>query len=103
MGKLIKWAPCSVTDRCSNCGMDKSVAKHKGCCTDERKQIKLDSDQKMGAMAFKFLQLPPALPLSFIEVPSHILTTTIEVNLANNAPPLSSSIAVYIINCAYLI
>ena len=104
MGKPVNWAWWSVdADKCSKCGMANSVTKDKGCCTDEPKQIRLESDQKMGLMAFKFLQLPPSVPLSFIEVPSHILTSTKKDNPANNAPPLCSSIAVYITHCVYFL
>ncbi|MEJ7830772.1 MAG: hypothetical protein WKF91_21365 [Segetibacter sp.] len=104
MGKLVDLATWADTDKCSNCGMEKSVAKDSGCCTDEYKQIKLDCDQKSASVAHTFIQLSFAtLPLSFIKVPSHTLTPVTKHNPVSKAPLRGSSIAVYINNCVFLI
>lgn len=104
MGKQVDLAPQANSDKCSNCGMQKNVANDSGCCTDEHKQIKLDSDQKTGPVALKFLQFAPVvLPHSFIEVPINIPTSITADNPASHAPPRSSGIAFYISNCVFLI
>lgn len=105
MGKLIKWAPWNVNaDTCSNCGMEKSVAKDNGCCKEKHQHIKLKNDQKTGAIALKFIKLFSASPsLSLIELPCDILTSVTEETPVSDAAPPDSRIAVYIRNCVFLI
>jgi hypothetical protein len=92
MGKLVDWTALSKdTDKCGKCGMLKSNAKDKGCCKDEHKQINLEKDQKTAENNIQLVQLVSvAISIS-------------EANPTSNAPPRSSSVAVYIRNCVFRI
>jgi hypothetical protein len=105
MGKLVDWTALSKdTDKCGKCGMLKSNAKDKGCCKDEHKQINLEKDQKTAENNIQLVQLVSvAIPVSFIEIPCNDFTSISEANPTSNAPPRSSSVAVYIRNCVFRI
>ena len=103
MDKLVSW---DLSDKgentCPNCGMEKKD--HGGCCNDENKFIKNDTDQKAAETGFQAIQLiTVALPVSFTEIPSINFPDAALENTFTHAPPRSSSIAVYIINRTILI
>lgn len=72
---------------CGNCGMDKNESEAKGCCKDDVKQVKLETDQKSFAVySFEYL-LPDALPAQhsplLISFNDHLLHRS----FCANAPP----------------
>ena len=77
---------------------------HGGCCKDENKFIKNDTDQKAAETGFQAIQLiAVALPVSFVEIPSINFPDAAEENTFIHAPPRSSGIAAYIFNRRILI
>lgn len=105
MGKLVDWGLGHKESKiCSWCGMKKSDEKDNGCCKDERKFIKNNTDQKTAETGFQMLQvLAAALPVSFIEIPAAEFSSVTEINPISHAPPRSGGVAVYIRNCVFLI
>ena len=105
MGKLADWGlVSSETKKCSKCGMKKSANKDNGCCKDEHKFVKNDTDQKTTETAFQMAHaIAVALPVSFFEISAPGIITITEQNPTSHAPPESSGIAVYIRNCVFLI
>jgi len=104
MDKLVSWGLWhDKDDKCGKCGMEKSRDKDNGCCKDEHKQVKLESDHK-GAPTYLLSELVAlALPAPVFEVPDINLPTVTERNPLTHAPPRSCDIAVYIRNCVFLI
>lgn len=86
----------SEKEPCSKCGMEKSQQTDKGCCKDEHKRVKVENDHYTSDIAFQAMQLAAiALPVSFIEIPQIAFSSITEENPTGNAPPRSSSIALY--------
>ena len=102
MGKMVDWGLFdNDSNECSKCGM---VEENNGCCKDEHKFIKNDTDQKTPKAGFQLIQLlAVALPVCYIEIPSNDFPSIIEENPISHAPPRSSGVAVYIRNCVFLI
>ncbi len=105
MGKLADWGLGQKDSKtCGKCGMEQSVKKANGCCKDEHKFIKNDTDQKHTETAFQTVPLTAdALLVSFFEIPAVDLPTLTEENPLSNAPPRNSGVAVYIRNCDFRI
>ncbi len=86
---------------CSKCGMEE---KDNGCCKNEHRFIKNNTDQKITESTFQLMQLiAVALPLSFVEIPTGAIVSKTAVNPIRKVPPRTSAIAVYIRNCVFLI
>ncbi|HTF31220.1 MAG TPA: hypothetical protein VK625_20330 [Flavitalea sp.] len=91
-------------DDCSNCGMTKEQKKEaKGCCKDERKQIKLTTDHK----AIDDLQLIYKLqgtisPVHF-ELPPVYFSSISYENAMGHAPPGNAAPPIYLVNCTFRI
>lgn len=105
MGKLADWGlGHNKSKTCGKCGMEKSDEKDNGCCKDEHKFVKNDSDQKIAEAGFQMMQLvSTAIPVSFFEIPDNNIPSVTEANPISHAPPRSSSVAVYILNRSFLI
>lgn len=105
MGELADWGFGHHDSRnCSKCGMEESKLKEKGCCKDENKFLKNNSDQKVSESVFPLTQvIAVTLPPAFIELLPDSFPFITKGNPVNNAPPRSCSIAVYIRNCVFLI
>lgn len=105
MGQLADWGLWhKESQTCSKCGMEKSIEKDNGCCTDEYKFLKNDTDQKTVDAGFQQMQLVPvASPVAFIELPSIHFTSLTEEIPISHAPLRSPGVAVYIRNCIFLI
>ena len=103
MNKLAGWNLIHLDkDKCGVCGMHKSKAS--GCCKDEHKFFKNNTDQKTAETAVQPMQvLTSAVPVSFFETPANDFPSVTEKNPVSHAPPRSSGIAVYIRNCVFLI
>jgi hypothetical protein len=105
MGKLADWGLGHNKSKiCGECGMDKSEEKDNGCCKDELKFVKNESDQKIAEAGFLIMQLGSAgLPVCFFEIPGNSIPSVIEQYPISHAPPRSSGVAVYILNRTFLI
>lgn len=101
MGKMAGWGLDHLKSKtCSKCGMEKN----NGCCKDEYKLIKNDTDQKIGESDFRHVQLTTVTPPdSFIDLSFNNSTSLKERNLFNHPPPRSSSAPIFIRNCVFLI
>jgi hypothetical protein len=102
MGKLADWSiGHRDTSTCEKCGMKKG---DKGCCKDEHKFFKDNTDQQPVKAGLQMLQslataLPP-LPVAF--QPNYFPPALVE-NSMSHAPPPGVAVAVYIRNCVFLI
>lgn len=95
----------SNSDRCENCGMPKSQATKKGCCKDELKKIRTDDSVKAADDVLKSLSSSVALLWEkqvYAFAPAHYCSIS-EQHPRSHGPPLSKSVAVYILNCTFLI
>jgi hypothetical protein len=105
MGKLSDWGLGHTNSKtCEKCGMEKADKKHDGCCKDEHKFIKNDTDQKSAEAGLQMLQLLatalPPLPAAFQT--NYFPCVTVE-NPMSHAPPPGTGVAVYIRNCVFRI
>lgn len=105
MGKLADWALWNNESKtCGGCGMEKSEEKDNGCCKDEHKFVKNETDQKAAEASFQMIQLAAtALPVLVIELPAVDFPAVTEENPLSHAPPRCNGVAVYIRNCIFLI
>lgn len=104
MDKLVKAGLWHNDDKkCGKCGMDKSHENSDGCCKDEHKQVKLETDHK-GVSAYQLTEPGAvALPALLFEITDINLPTVTERNPRSHAPPRNGDIAVYIRNCVFRI
>ena len=94
----------SARYKTANMAVKKSEEKDNGCCKDEHKFIKSDTDQKVAETGIQMMQLVSnALPVTFFEIQDINLPSITEENPISHAPPRSSSVAVYILNRTFLI
>ncbi len=106
MGELADWKlKQKESDKCGNCGVEKESSDNGGFCKVEKKFLKYDSDQKATNSLFKRIQISAvAIPSSFITFSDVDLSSVTEENPISHAPPhRNEAIAVYIINCVFLI
>ncbi|KAF0242813.1 MAG: hypothetical protein FD136_1091 [Chitinophagaceae bacterium] len=105
MGQLTDWGlGQNKSKTCGKCGMDKSEEKDNGCCKDEHKFIKSNTDQKTVEAGFQFLHLiAVALPVYSVDIPTVNLSSVAEENPISHAPPRTCGVAVYILNRTFLI
>jgi len=104
MGKLVDWGLTDTNSKpCEKCGMKKSEGKT-GCCNDENKFVKNNTDQKTTNTGLQMIKSwDPALPVSFIEIPSYIIHSSFRQTTFSHSPPRSIGVEVYIRNCVFLI
>ena len=101
MGNLAGWSfGDDKSATCGGCGMDK---KDNGCCKDDHEFLKNDSDQKATEAVQMIQLLAVGLPVSFIEISSTDFHSVTIENPINHAPPRTSGVALYILNCVFLI
>lgn len=105
MGELADWGfGYNKSTTCGKCGMEEVQGNDNGCCKDEQKFIKNDTDQKTTKT---FCQMIPvmavALSVSFIEIPSNNFPPLTEEPLDGHVPLRINGVAVYIRNCIFLI
>jgi len=106
MGELADWSLSSSkgSKKCGKCGMEKVANEDNGCCKDEQKFLKNQSDQKFTGLNFETIQLIGlALPVSFIDSIDILASSIIEGNPVSHAPPQNTGPAIYIRNCVFRI
>jgi hypothetical protein len=107
MGKQADWNLVKTESKtCNKCGMKKSALAEadNGCCKDEVKFIKDNSAQKITETGFNILQpINIAIPSHVDEIEYAYYSTASDKILFTHSPPLIKSVAVYILNCTYLI
>lgn len=104
MSDLVGWELSVKTSSsfCSSCGMQKQ--KHKGCCHDEKKTIKIEKDQKNVETFFNFIKTPVTFISSDHSVyHSLCLSDTFRVLPYGNSPPYNLTVPPYIYNCVFRI
>jgi hypothetical protein len=105
MGKMSGWGLlASRSDTCGKCGMEKLDKEDNGCCKDEIKLIKNESDQKSNPSGFQFISIiSVSLPPAGADFAAPSLTSLTEEKPVGHAPPRSQPVAVYILHRSFLI
>ena len=105
MGKMANWSlDFNTSKTCEKCGMDKSDKKDKGCCKDEDKFIKSDSDQRTAETGFQSIEVNAiGLPVSFFEISFFHFSSIAEKNSRVHSPQRSSGVPLYILTRTFLI
>ncbi len=105
MGKLADWSiGHNTSETCSRCGMVKSVKKNTGCCKDEYRFIKNDTDQKKTeSTPYQIQLIAIAFPAPIISAAYPVIIAVQKENIFCNRPPSSGAVAIYIRNCVFLI
>ena len=105
MGQLADWGIGENKSKtCGFCGMEKGDEKDNGCCKDEQKFIKNDTDQKVVESSLDIIKVMAAAPLpEYTELPAVFFSSLTEQNPVSNAPPRSKGQALYILNSTFLI
>jgi hypothetical protein len=104
MGKLAGWELGNHHPKtCNKCGKEKAN-QDKGCCKDEHKFFKDNTDQLSAKAGLQMLQLlATALPPFPLAIQRHYFPAVTMENPMSHAPPAHSVVAVYIRNCVFLI
>ena len=91
----------SEKEYCSKCGMHSSEAK--GCCKNEVKIIKLQSDQNKASVSYSIrnLDAPNNLPSDFIVISFY--NSDLKKDFNNHSPPLLNGQDTYLQNCVFRI
>lgn len=90
----------SKTEVCGKCGM--LTKSSNGCCHDQVKIIKLQDDQQLTSISFRF-NAPVATDLSVLYFINEAVFTNInKLALNNHSPPLSKQ-DTYLQNCVFRI
>ncbi len=104
MNKFVGWdLKHSENKKCGKCGMKEDVTK-KGCCKDEHKQLKLDSDQQKSTVA-SFVDIIQS-PLILQPTDSYNFQITRFEKITNtyfHPPPLPPLQKFTILYCTFLI
>ena len=94
----------SEKEQCGLCGMEKSEQTDSGCCRDEHKQVKVESDHFKSAIAFQVLQFAMVTsPVSSLETEAFDFSSKAEKTPVFLAPDRSCSIAIYKRNSVFRI
>ena len=105
MGELADWGlGSSKSKTCGFCGMDKGDENDNGCCKDEQKFVKNDSDQKFVESSLSILKIIAAAKLPYLtEIPADFFPFILEQNPVSHAPPRSKGQSLYKLHNSFLI
>lgn len=105
MGKLADWGlGQNKSKTCSNCGMEKSEEKDNGCCKDEHKFVKNDTDQKATeSVVLNFILQIIDVPVPFFLLSENPVSSITEEYPISHAPPRSGTLPVYLLNRTFRI
>lgn len=95
----------TAVEECGNCGMEVNPTEDNGCCKEEFKQLKFDTNQNVEEFALQIMQtLGTSLPPATFEIPSFLqLATNATDYPLVNSPPEINTIPVYLRNCVFRI
>jgi len=98
MDKFIEWSLLKVDgDKCDKCGMEKDG----GCCKDEQKLVKNNTDQKISESTIQLI--PVTACDNFINLPEfYYFSSLAEKRPISHAPPIGGS-ETYLRNCVFRI
>lgn len=104
MGKLAETSFSNESSKnCSKCGM-KKTQKKAGCCKDQTKFVKNNSDQKAGSSLIEFNNFESALePIHSLTFSAPVCTINPRTAYSSHAPPGASAPAIYLRVCSFLI
>ncbi|MEP7376109.1 MAG: hypothetical protein ABI675_22120 [Chitinophagaceae bacterium] len=105
MGKLAGWDfGENKSKTCGGCGMEKAGEKDNGCCKDEHKFLKNDSDQKTTNSVFALTPIiAVAHPSTFFELPATYFTPIATERPFDYDPSRSGIGCLHIRNCVFRI
>ncbi len=105
MGELADWGiGLNDSKTCGKCGMDKSDEKDNGCCKDEQKQIKLETDhQKAGLIGFINILAAPAISTPVPDFNFQPFLQITDSYPTCHAPPDIDDIKLHVLHCVFLI
>lgn len=106
MNRLVGWnfGDNEFSGICGKCGMVKSAENRNGCCKDEHKFIRNNTDQKITEQGLTFLHPDAtAVRLPFFGSSLFDFRSVKEKLPGSHSPPRSTAVAVYLRNCTFLI
>jgi hypothetical protein len=104
MNKFVGWdLSHSEHEKCGKCGMKEDASK-KGCCKDEHKQLKLDTDHQISvATGFTIPNVTPAIVTPFYSYLFQIQPFEIVSEISFHYPPNVRIQNLNILYCIYRI
>ena len=105
MGEVAGWGMgYEKSDKCDNCGMVNSTESENGCCKDEQKFIKNDSDQRSALNNFDFKSINLLACLyPVLGLPEFKVTTAQRPAFLYHSPPVITSEEKFILYCVFRI
>jgi hypothetical protein len=92
------------SDRCDNCGMQKSKSLNKNCCKDKQHKFKIGKDQRTVSSDFQFpALLPVILPAKYNYQHSADVVALAVAYPVSQGPPSGSCVPVYLLNHTFRI
>ena len=100
MDKLVNWSLNDAGSKCENCGMEKND----GCCKDEQKLIKNNTDQKITQSTIQVSQISAVIAtIPAIYYIFELNSTLRERHSTHRGPPNLSGFDILIYNCVFRI
>lgn len=100
MDKFINWSLLKGGDKCNKCGMEKDG----GCCKDENRFVKNNTDQKVAESAVQLtLMTAIATPVGLIYPSEDYSSSLIQEYPIGNPPSRSNGVGIYILNSVFRI
>ncbi len=104
MGKFVGWQMgIDNSKECDKCGMEEKEAKDVGCCNEDYKLIKTDSDQKNTTSFQLQNQFSELTYIVYSEISIHPFFTSSVKRITNHTPFRACSLPVYLQNRTFLI
>jgi hypothetical protein len=90
--------------KCGKCGMHLSDGHKGGCCKDEHRLVKLDTDQQVTPSDLPWFTSPPMVSPKHITEPfSASFFSELNQYPVNHDPPRIHAVALYLRDCVFLI
>jgi hypothetical protein len=105
MDRLVNWSLREEnTGKCSNCGMQKEGERPDDCCKDQHSQVKIENDQKLPEAVSEGIDVVSVVSTSsFFETFYNCPISLIKQTFRDPDPPQSAGIAIYLLNCLFVI
>ncbi len=103
MNEMVGWSLLHNDDgKCGKCGMEEQDKE--GCCKDEQKQFKLNTDHPNAELtAFLTMVTTPAIVTEFPNFNAQPLLSTTGEYPTCHAPPDIGNIRLHVLHCVFLI